>query len=101
MTNRMCAGWGAGSSESDIGHAINEASRSQPAPSLGYNAGTKRKRPDYGHATPEDLARALMWTTIERRKAARYRRPDRAARAAIWARVSRSRTLCFPANSVM
>ena len=83
-----------------LGHAMNEASRSQPDPSLGYYACTMSKRPDYGDATPEDLASALMWPTIERRKAAGYRRPDRAARAAIWARVSRSRTLCFPANSV-
>ena len=79
---------------------MKEASRSQPYPNPNYNAGTTSKRSDFGDATPEDLARGLMWPTIERRKAARYRRPDRAARAAIWARVCRSRTLCFPANSV-
>ena len=52
---------------------MNEASRSQPDPNPRYDAGTMSKRPDYGDATPEDLARALMWPTIERRKAARYR----------------------------
>ena len=57
------------------------ASRSQLYSNPTYNAGIVSKRPDYGDATPEDLARALMWPTIERRKAARYRRPDRAERA--------------------
>ena len=51
---------------------MNEASRSQPDPSLGYNAGTMSKRPEYGDATPEDLTRALMWPTSEPPMAARY-----------------------------
>ena len=34
------------------------------------------KRPDYGDATPEDLARALMRPRNGRRKAARCPQPD-------------------------
>ena len=56
-----------------LGHAMKEASRSQPYPNPGYNVGTMSKRPDYGDATPEDLARAPMWPTSEPPMAARNR----------------------------
>ena len=42
-----------------------------------YNTHVMSKRPDYGNATPEDLARALMRTRSVRRKEARSRQSGR------------------------